>query len=203
MRARPRLDDLLRPRCCLPRPRPRAILPVFQPAAAAPAGCGAALPGTGRAEKAARKTGAPAPSRRQGRTAEGGRAAEVEGPPPADEQQLLRLSEIMGALAVLDPLCGDSGKAGSRESMQKLMDAQESGPMQRERLAGAYNRGLRGYTYFHRRCTASADLARSGSWTKAAASPTISPRPTAKDSKAKALRGLTGIGGLAGVAKDR
>jgi uncharacterized protein (TIGR02301 family) len=44
--------------------------------------------------------------------------------------------------------------------MQKLMDAQESGPMQRERLAGAYNRGLRGYTYFHRRCTAGADLAR-------------------------------------------
>ena len=85
---------------------------------------------------------------------------QVEGPPPAYEPQLLRLSEIMGALAVLDPLCSDSGAAGWRDSMQKLMDAQESGPMQRERLAGAYNRGLRGYTYFHRRCTAGADLAR-------------------------------------------
>jgi len=83
-----------------------------------------------------------------------------EGPPPAFEPQLLRLSEIMGALAVLDPLCGDSGRSDWRETMQKLMDAQESGPMQRERLAGAYNRGLRGYAYFHRRCTANADLAR-------------------------------------------
>jgi len=84
----------------------------------------------------------------------------VEGPPPAYEPQLLRLSEIMGALTALDPLCGDSSKAGWRESMQRLMDAQESGPMQRERLAGAYNRGLRGYAYFHRRCTPGADLAR-------------------------------------------
>ncbi|MCW2275513.1 TIGR02301 family protein [Rhodoblastus acidophilus] len=87
-------------------------------------------------------------------------APKVEGPPPPFEPQLLRLSEIMGALAVLDPLCGDSGTTGWRENMQKLMEAQESGPMQRERLAGAYNRGLRGYTYFHRRCTAGADLAR-------------------------------------------
>ncbi|MCW2285629.1 uncharacterized protein (TIGR02301 family) [Rhodoblastus acidophilus] len=87
-------------------------------------------------------------------------APKVEGPPPPFEPQLLRLSEIMGALAVLDPLCGDSGKAGWRDNMQKLMDAQESGPMQRERLAGAYNRGLRGYTYFHRRCTDGAELAR-------------------------------------------
>jgi hypothetical protein len=36
-------------------------------------------------------------------------APKVEGPPPPFEPQLLRLSEIMGALAVLDPLCGDSG----------------------------------------------------------------------------------------------
>jgi uncharacterized protein (TIGR02301 family) len=99
--------------------------------------------------------------------------AAVEGPPPPYEPQMLRLSEIMGALAALDPLCGGSGGQDSagqssagpgdtawRESMQKLMDAQDAGPKQRERLAGAYNLGLRGYEYFHRTCTPSADLAR-------------------------------------------
>jgi predicted secreted protein len=101
----------------------------------------------------------------------------VEGPPPPYEPQLLRLSEIMGALAVLQPLCATAGatdaaakpssanaasstSAAWRDSMQKLMDSQDAGPRQRERLAGAYNRGLRGYEYFHRRCTPTADLAR-------------------------------------------
>jgi uncharacterized protein (TIGR02301 family) len=89
-------------------------------------------------------------------------APAAEGPPPPYEPQLLRLSEIMGALSVLQPLCGaDSSSAGVwRDSMQKLMESQEAGPRQRERLAGAYNRGLRGYDYFHRHCTPTADLAR-------------------------------------------
>ena len=87
-----------------------------------------------------------------------------EGPPPPYEPQLLRLSEIMGALSVLDPLCeGRAEKDGGawRQSMEKLMDAQEPGPRLRERLAGAYNRGLNGYTYFHRQCTPASGLARS------------------------------------------
>jgi predicted secreted protein len=105
----------------------------------------------------------------------------VEPPPPPYEPQLLRLSEIMGALAVLDSFCGPAGpdKANARSgdaaetadgakasdgewrlSMQKLMDSQDAGSLQRERLAGAYNRGLRGYGYFHRQCTPSAALAR-------------------------------------------
>ena len=86
-----------------------------------------------------------------------------EGPPPPYEPQLLRLSEIMGALSVLDPLCeGRADKDGGwRQSMEKLLDAQEPGPRLRERLAGAYNRGLTGYNYFHRQCTPASGLARS------------------------------------------
>jgi len=91
-------------------------------------------------------------------------AAAVEAAPPAYQPQLLRLSEIMGALAALDPLCGEpAGKAdgaGWRAAMQRLMDSQDAGPLQRERLAGAYNHGLRGYEYFHRRCTPVGELAR-------------------------------------------
>jgi uncharacterized protein (TIGR02301 family) len=44
--------------------------------------------------------------------------------------------------------------------MQNLMESQEAGPTRRERLAGAYNRGLRGYQYSYRQCTPSAELAR-------------------------------------------
>jgi uncharacterized protein (TIGR02301 family) len=99
-------------------------------------------------------------------------APQPESPPPPYEPQLLRLSEIMGALAVLESICGfaapdkpksqdsQTPESAWRESMQKLMESQDAGPLQRERLAGAYNRGLRGYEYFHRQCTASADLAR-------------------------------------------
>jgi len=87
----------------------------------------------------------------------------VETAPPAYQPQLLRLSEIIGALAALDPLCGAAGPSGEsawRQSMQKLMESQDAGPLQRERLAGAYNHGRRGYEYFHRQCTPIAELAR-------------------------------------------
>ncbi|PPQ29746.1 TIGR02301 family protein [Rhodoblastus sphagnicola] len=91
-------------------------------------------------------------------------ATVVETAPPSYQPQLLRLSEIMGALAALDPLCGEaagkSDESAWRQSMRKLMDSQDAGPLQRERLAGAYNHGLRGYEYFHRQCTPVADLAR-------------------------------------------
>jgi uncharacterized protein (TIGR02301 family) len=84
----------------------------------------------------------------------------VEGPPPPYEPQLLRLSEIMGALSYLQPLCGASGAAAAtwRAEMEDLMNAENAGPSRREKLAGAFNRGLRGYEYSYRVCTPTARL---------------------------------------------
>lgn len=96
----------------------------------------------------------------------------VEGPPPPYEPQLLRLSEIMGALAYLQSICAAPDKAAPtagkpaeedhpwRERMQTLMTAEAAGPARREKLAGAYNRGLQGYEYSYRVCTPNAQLAR-------------------------------------------
>ncbi|MGP0105929.1 TIGR02301 family protein [Rhodoblastus sp.] len=83
-----------------------------------------------------------------------------EGPPPPYEPRLLRLSEIMGALSYLQPLCGASGAANApwRGEMEKLMNAENAGPSRREKLAGAFNRGLRGYEFSYHACTPGARL---------------------------------------------
>lgn len=92
-------------------------------------------------------------------------APAAEGPPPVYEPQLERLSEIMGALAYLQTICAAPGVQGAeetpwRERMENLMSAENAGPNRRERLAGAYNRGLQGYRYSYRTCTPNAELAR-------------------------------------------
>lgn len=91
-------------------------------------------------------------------------APQAEGPPPPYEPQLLRLSEIMGALSYLQPLCGASAAKNAakiapwRAEMENLMNAEDAGPSRREKLAGAFNRGLRGYEYAYHACTPSARL---------------------------------------------
>jgi uncharacterized protein (TIGR02301 family) len=42
--------------------------------------------------------------------------------------------------------------------MENLMDAENAGPSRREKLAGAFNRGLRGYEFSYHACTPSARL---------------------------------------------
>ena len=81
----------------------------------------------------------------------------LEAPPPY-ERQLLRLAEIIGALAWLTELCGDRPGDQWRQQMATLMDAEAATARRRERLAGSYNRGFRGYSAMHRRCTPSAQL---------------------------------------------
>ena len=78
---------------------------------------------------------------------------------PLYENQLLRLSEIMGALAYLRDLCGDGDGAEYRARMATLLDAEGTTPDRRERLAGAYNRGYRGYETTYGQCTANARAA--------------------------------------------
>jgi uncharacterized protein (TIGR02301 family) len=105
----------------------------------------------------------------QGRPApaQGARPAAPAAPPPPPqpletappyERQLLRLSEILGALAWLTELCGDRPGEQWRKQMASLMEAEAASAGRRERLAGAYNRGFRGYGEMHRRCTPGAEL---------------------------------------------
>ena len=77
-------------------------------------------------------------------------------PPPPYQPQLLRLAEIMGALAYLRDLCGAGDGAQFRARMAALLEAQGQSETQRDLLAGAYNRGFEDYAITYRACTPAA-----------------------------------------------
>lgn len=76
---------------------------------------------------------------------------EVAAPPY--EAPLLRLSELLGALAYLRDLCGFSDGNDFRTRMSALLDSEASAGPRRERIAGYFNRGFREYELMHRACT--------------------------------------------------
>ncbi len=84
--------------------------------------------------------------------------AAPEEPPPPYEPQLLRLSEILGALTYLRDICGDADAASWRGRMQALLDAEAKSNIRKEHLAGAFNRGFHGYELSYRVCTPNAQL---------------------------------------------
>ncbi len=120
-----------------PRPQPGQPVQPSQPARPRPAPPKPAAPKPGEAAK---------------------QVEQPEPPPPPYEPQLLRLSEIMGALAFLRPLCGSKDEDEWRGRMTRLIDAEASTQPRKERLAGAYNRGYREYAQTYRVCTPSAQL---------------------------------------------
>ena len=77
---------------------------------------------------------------------------------PPYEPQLERLAELMGTLSYLRDLCGQGDGAEWRRRMSALLDAEARTEARRERLAGAFNRGFRGYEATYRACTPSAEL---------------------------------------------
>ncbi len=82
-------------------------------------------------------------------------------PPPetkAYDPQLMRLAEILGALAYLRGLCGEKDAEEWRGRMQALLEAEGTPPVRKERLAGAYNRGIEGYSLSYRTCTPNAHI---------------------------------------------
>jgi uncharacterized protein (TIGR02301 family) len=85
----------------------------------------------------------------------------VEPPPAPYEKELLRLAEVMGALAMLRPLCAASDGSEWSRRMQVLLDTEGTTPGRRERLAGAYNKGYQAYALTYRTCTPSAQEAAS------------------------------------------
>ena len=77
-------------------------------------------------------------------------------PPPPYEPQMLRLSELMGALAYLRDLCQDGDGAEFRDRMAKLMEAEARTQERKDLFAGAFNRGFNDYQLTYRVCTPSA-----------------------------------------------
>lgn len=90
---------------------------------------------------------------------------EKETPPPAEpapapyDRDLMRLAEIIGALSFLRGLCAAPDAAEWPRRMSALMEAEGVTPGRRDRLAGAYNRGYRGYALTYRVCTPAANVA--------------------------------------------
>lgn len=83
----------------------------------------------------------------------------VEPPPAPYEKELLRLAEIIGAMAMLRPLCAAPDASEWSRRMQILLETEGTTPGRKERLAGAYNKGYQAYALTYRVCTPSAQEA--------------------------------------------
>ncbi len=83
------------------------------------------------------------------------------GPPPAPAYQadLLRLSEILGAVQFLRELCATEEGALWRDQMQALIDTEQPDAETRARMIDRFNRGYESYRSVYRVCTDSARLA--------------------------------------------
>lgn len=75
------------------------------------------------------------------------------------EGDLLRLSEMLGALHYLRTLCEAEDAGIWRDRMQALMEAEECTTERCERMAGAFNAGYRSFARTYRSCTPSAEAA--------------------------------------------
>lgn len=71
------------------------------------------------------------------------------------ENDLMRLSEILGALHYLRNLCGESGQDW-RGRMEALLEAENPDEARRARLTASFNRGYRGFETTYATCTGSA-----------------------------------------------
>lgn len=75
------------------------------------------------------------------------------------ERQLLRLSEILGALHFLRPLCGREDAPSWRERMENLLDAEMQDEVRKRRHIERFNLGYRGFSSVYQSCTPAARAA--------------------------------------------
>lgn len=75
------------------------------------------------------------------------------------DSQLLRLSEILGAIHYLRELCGANEGQLWRDQMSDLVRAEGGTAIRRARLVRGFNQGYRGYSRTYRTCNESALLA--------------------------------------------
>ncbi len=77
---------------------------------------------------------------------------------PPYQARMERLSEILGSLYMLAPLCGDT-RTDWRAQMAELIDLDMPDDDRRARLNGAFNAGYAAYARFYRSCTPAAETA--------------------------------------------
>jgi uncharacterized protein (TIGR02301 family) len=73
--------------------------------------------------------------------------------PPPFESDLMRFSEIVGAVAYLDLLCDPGVDGPWRAKMAALIAAQAMSEDERRRTVDRYNRGYRTFASIHRTCS--------------------------------------------------
>jgi uncharacterized protein (TIGR02301 family) len=78
---------------------------------------------------------------------------------PPYEDQLLRLSEILGGLHYLRDLCKSGEGDAWREQMQSLIDTEEPDDLRRARMVDRFNRGYEGFHSVYLACTVAAATA--------------------------------------------
>jgi uncharacterized protein (TIGR02301 family) len=109
-----------------------------------------------KAEKAEKTRGAaPAAAGAAGAPA-AGTAAAGAAPPAPYQAQLVRLSEVLGALTFLRDLCPEKDGAEWRDKMSALLEAEAPSGPRRESYVAAFNRGFHGYELTYRACTENA-----------------------------------------------
>lgn len=77
----------------------------------------------------------------------------------AYEADLIHLSEILGALHYLRPLCGGTEQGQWRVEMQALIDSAALPGDKRALLVTSFNRGYNSYEQTYRTCTPAARVA--------------------------------------------
>ncbi len=86
-------------------------------------------------------------------------SAQTQDDAPPYEAELMRLSEVLGALHFLRPLCGFDDLPSWRSRMETFLDAETLEGNRRRRFIERFNQGHRGFSSVYRQCTASARLA--------------------------------------------
>jgi uncharacterized protein (TIGR02301 family) len=77
---------------------------------------------------------------------------------PLYEPQLEHLSQVLGSLYFLNPLC-QQGARDWRAEMSELIALDGPDDDRKQRLAGAFNDGYQAYARLYRECTVSAQAA--------------------------------------------
>ena len=92
------------------------------------------------------------------------RSAVAQDTPPSQpyDDQLLRLSEILGAVHYLRELCHAGEGTMWRDQMQALLDSEQPDADRRARFVDRFNRGYQGFRAVYRECTTAATLAIDG-----------------------------------------
>lgn len=80
---------------------------------------------------------------------------------PPYQAEMERLSEILGSLYFLNPLCKPATGSDWRREMADLIALDEPDDDRKQRLTGAFNSGYEAYARLYRVCTVSAEQAMS------------------------------------------